>query len=88
MAAKGSVAKQKVIDKIIESFGENFLGILDKKIYIKSEEDGEEVQVAIALTCPKTGISKTNQVSSVESENEISNNEREIIQNLMKQLDL
>ena len=52
--AKGAVAKQVVEDKIREIFGKDFLGVADKKIYLQAEEDGEMVQVAITMTCPKT----------------------------------
>lgn len=56
MAIKGTVAKENVEKKIAQVFGENYLGIYDKKIYVMSEENGEKVQVAIALTCPKVPI--------------------------------
>ena len=51
--AKGADAKNVVAVVIEEVFGKNFLGIQDKKIYVLSEENGEPVQVAISLTCPK-----------------------------------
>lgn len=52
--AKGAIAKQTVEDKIREIFGKDFLGVADKKIYVQTEEDGQMVQVAITMTCPKT----------------------------------
>lgn len=54
--ARGVVAKQTVEDKIREAFGKDFLGVdtASKKIYVQAQEDGEMVQVAIAMTCPKT----------------------------------
>ena len=52
--AKGTIAKQVVEDKIRNIFGKDFLGIADKKIYVQAEEDGQMVQVAITMTCPKT----------------------------------
>ena len=52
--AKGVIAKQTVEDKIREVFGKDFLGVADKKIYVQAEEDGQMVQVAITMTCPKT----------------------------------
>ena len=54
--AKNDVAKSLVIDKIKQAFGEDFLGIVDKKVYVLSKEDGQKVQVAITLTCPKTPV--------------------------------
>lgn len=52
--AKGAIAKQVVEDKLREVFGKDFLGIADKKVYVQAEEDGQMVQVAITMTCPKT----------------------------------
>ena len=39
-----------------EAFGKDFVGVdpSTKKIYVQAEEDGEMMQVAIAMTCPKT----------------------------------
>lgn len=54
MATKGTAAKAAVIQKIKEAFGDNFVGDDGKKIYVWSKENGEKVQVAIALTVPKT----------------------------------
>lgn len=57
--AKGAISKQKVEDKIREAFGKDFIGVdpSTKKIYVQAEEDGQMVQVAIAMTCPKTNFS-------------------------------
>lgn len=52
--AKGAIVKQVVEDKLREAFGKDFLGIADKKVYVQAEEDGQMVQVAITMTCPKT----------------------------------
>ena len=54
--AKGAIAKQNVIKKIQEIFGADFIGEVDKKIYVWTQENGDRVQVAISLTCPKTPI--------------------------------
>ncbi len=56
--AKGNIAKEQVTKTIIGAFGDSFIGVVDKKIYVESVENGEIVQVAISLTCPKTPISK------------------------------
>ena len=55
--AKGSIAKEHVVEIIKNAFGDKFICELDKKIYVWSEENGEPVQVAISLTCPKTPVS-------------------------------
>jgi hypothetical protein len=54
--AKGAEAKQGVINKIAEAFGEDYIGEFEKKVYVWSMEGGERVQVALALTCPKNPV--------------------------------
>ena len=101
--AKGNIAKDKVIEKIAQVFGQNYIGIYDKKVYVWSEENGEKIQIAISLTCPKV------QVGAVDSGNnaldfenmgatiaaptefqpaEISDQERENVAELMRKLGL
>lgn len=58
--AKGAIAKQEVIKKLQSIFGNDFLGEFDKKIYVQAPENGEMVQIAIALTCPKTPVTVSN----------------------------
>lgn len=60
--AKGVIAKQNVIDKIRNAFGTDFIGEYDKKIYVWSDENGERVQIAIAMTCPKNPIGEVDAV--------------------------
>lgn len=55
---KGSIAKQKVAEKIAEVFGSDYVGMLDNKYYVWSMENGERIQVAISMTCPKNPIGK------------------------------
>ena len=54
--AKGAIGKQNVIQKIAEAFGKDFIGEHDKKIYVWTQENGERIQIAISLTCPKVMI--------------------------------
>ena len=54
--AKGNIAKEKLIEKIINALGDHYLGLYDKKHYFTMEENGEQVQFAISMTCPKTPI--------------------------------
>ena len=54
--AKGTIAKQAVIQKMAEAFGKDFIGEYDKKIYVWAQENGERIQIALSLTCPKTMI--------------------------------
>ena len=58
--AKGNIAKEYVVNKIKEVFGEDFIGEQDKKFYVWGVEGGEKVQVAISLTCPKNPIGGMN----------------------------
>ena len=56
--AKGAIAKQNVVKKIQEIFGADFIGEVDKKIYVWANDGGaEKVQIAISLTCPKIEVS-------------------------------
>lgn len=54
--AKGNVAKEVVVEKIKEAFGADFLGVQDKKVYVRAKESGEYVQIAISMTCPKSPV--------------------------------
>ena len=56
MAAKGTIAKDNVIKKIQSVFGSDYVGVVDKKVYVWAEENGEKIQVAISLTCPKVPV--------------------------------
>ena len=54
--ARGNEAKAWVTQKIIECFGQDQTVLSDKKIYINTKENGEPIQVCLALTCPKTMV--------------------------------
>lgn len=54
--AKGAEGKAKVIAKIAEAFGTDYIGEVDKKVYVWTTENGERIQIAIALTCPKVMV--------------------------------
>lgn len=54
--ARGTEAKKKVIEKIKEAFGDNFIGEANNKYYVYATEAGEKMQIAISLTCPKTPV--------------------------------
>lgn len=55
MAKTNDLAKTYIMQKILEVFGEDAFEY-DKKIYINHMESGENVQVALSFTCPKTKI--------------------------------
>lgn len=54
--ARGTIAKELVYNKIMDAFGEDTVGIQDKKLYVWANDGGERVQIAITLTCPKTFV--------------------------------
>lgn len=51
--AKGQLAKDAVERKIIETFGADYAGTFDKKIYLWADDGGQRIQVALSMTCPK-----------------------------------
>lgn len=54
--ARGNDAKIAVVNKIAAAFGGDYIGEHDKKYYVWASENGERIQIAISLTCPKTPI--------------------------------
>lgn len=54
--ARGAIAKEAVVNKIKAAFGADFIGEYDKKYYVWAQENGERVQIAISLTCPKVAV--------------------------------
>lgn len=102
MARKGDLARENLKKKIIETFGENFAGEQDKKLYVWENDGDEKVQLAISITMPKVQLGAApknpndwtkedcsntpsyNVVSPVSQE--ISAEDEEKIQNLMKTL--
>lgn len=53
--SRGAQAKQIVTDKIMEIFPEAFL-YGSKELRIPLEEDGQRVEIKVALTCAKTNV--------------------------------
>ena len=54
MAARGSESKNIIIAKLLETFAGSF--IYDKNVIIPMVENGENLQIKIALTCAKTNV--------------------------------
>ena len=55
--AKGGTSKDKIIDALKAALPEHWVGMDDKKrVVFEFVEDGEPIQVAVALSCPKTLI--------------------------------
>lgn len=57
---RGNNAKIEVTNRIKEAFGADYVGEFDKKIYVWADDGGERVQIALALTCPKTMVGSVN----------------------------
>ena len=86
MAVKGAAAKEQIIKRISSAFGEDFIGEVDKKIYVWANDNGEKVQIAISLTCPKNFVEN---VSSAKNKNdEVLDEEKKNIAELMAKLGL
>lgn len=60
MGIKGSEAKELIIHKLQQAFGDDWIGEYSKKYYVWAMENGEKVQIAISLTCPKVPIGVVN----------------------------
>lgn len=56
MAAKGSILKKEVSEKILKAFPGSFLYNDGKEIRINTVEDGNIVQIKVALTCAKVPV--------------------------------
>lgn len=98
---KGQIAKDNVINKIAAAFGKDYVGLVDKKVYVWSEEDGEKIQVCLSLTCPKNpvgvggeenGMNFGSSITSATPDSfnpaEITDKEMENVRNLIKELGL
>lgn len=58
--AKGNQAKENFINKIISENKDIYIGCYEKKHYFWSTENGEKIQVAITMTCPKNPVEEIN----------------------------
>lgn len=61
MAAKGSQAKAEVLAKLQEVFPDSFM--YEKNLIIPFIEDGQKIQLKVALTCCKTNIEQGGDVA-------------------------
>lgn len=68
MAAKGSIAKQRIIEKILQAFPESFLYNDGKEIRINESEDGNPIQIKITLTAAKVAVESEKQINKAEQE--------------------
>lgn len=56
MAAKGSILKQEIAEKILAAFPDSFLYNDGKEIRINGLENGEKLQIKVALTTAKVAV--------------------------------
>lgn len=54
MAARGAESKEKITQKILETFSGSF--IYEKEIRVPVMENGEQVQIKVVLTCAKVNV--------------------------------
>lgn len=96
--AKGSILKQEITNKILETFPGSFLYNNGKEIRICGNENGELLQIKVALTCAKENveIDSDNNVSAIAAKNVINDDviveptqeEKDNVRRLMEALNL
>lgn len=97
MAARGTEAKKIIADKIRNALSDCYLGESDKKLFFSARENGEDVQVCISMTCPKTPIAQTVPTANLDwsgeksvtapiPSTEISEEDRKTVDELMRRL--
>jgi len=94
MAAKGSIAKDTITKCILKVFDGSFIN--DKEIRIPFMENGELVQIKVALTCAKVNVdagtgSETAETSTpafTDTNREITPEEAQAVRDLIAQLNL
>lgn len=63
--AKGALAKEQIFKKILETFDGSFMYNGGKELRIPWDEEGNLVQIKVALTCAKEVVSATGEVEKV-----------------------
>lgn len=54
--AKGSQFKEEILNKLLEFFPNSFLYNNGKEIRICGQENGEDIQIKVTLTCAKENV--------------------------------
>ena len=67
MAAKGSILKQEIIEKILATFPGSFLYNDGKEIRINGVENGENLQIKVTLTCAKVAVESGDNIAFSEA---------------------
>ena len=97
--ARGAEAKTNFVKRLATALGADYIGEVDKKYYVWSTENGERIQLAIALTCPKTPVAVEGNGGDLNFDEEIDQpaakpkkqmdeDEKATLERLMKELDL
>ena len=71
MAAKGAVLKEDIIQKILSTFEGAFICNGGKEVRIEGQENGETLQIKVALTCAKVNVENPNSSTPVVPRKEI-----------------
>ena len=86
--AKGSVAKEAVAHKIMELYGNDYVGVENNKVYVYEDDGGERVQIAISFTCPKKGLERKTNDAANPNVRHATREEKEEVLDLMERLGL
>ena len=92
--AKGQIAKEAIINKILETFEGSFK--YDKEVRIPFNENGEPVQIKVTFTCAKTNVAAggDNAIPTgtapvfAEGATDITKEEKEEVEELLERLHL
>lgn len=84
-------AREEVKNRIIQAFGNDYICVQDKKIYVqaKDKDSGEICQFAISFTMPKTPVASEDKETSapiVSTPTDLSPEDKIQIEKLMRKL--
>lgn len=99
MAAKGSVAKATIEEKLKSLYTTDYIGKEGNKIYVWESDGAEKVQIAITLTCPKVQLDvpqpgttlegyTANGIVSASGSKEITEEEKSKLETMLEKLNL
>lgn len=71
--ARGANAKVEVANILKQAFGASYIGEFDKKYYVWANDGGEQVQISIALTCPKNPVGESTPATAAAKETTTAN---------------
>ena len=92
--AKGTESKSIIISKLLETFPGSFLYNDGKELRIPMNENGEQVQIKVALTCAKVNVESGDDIAipgtvTIKAENtELTEKEKEDVRNIIAELNL